>query len=155
MAHGGPTGDPRVTAHLSTVPVCPTAAGWSQGEQHCACFDADYKVRWDSALHLCEGVAPDFQGLEAGLATQALRQLKLDGQSQKDNVKMALSAALGSGMKLVSMLRLVLAIFSARCGEALEDLEHIVHHCPAWSAKRREVGIPASALEPPHVLSCM
>eukprot|EP00971_Amphidinium_carterae_P222183 4410052-Amphidinium_carterae.2 len=33
-----------------------------------------------------------------------------------------------------------------RCGEAVEDLEHIVHQCPAWSAD------PASLLEAPSCL---
>eukprot|EP00971_Amphidinium_carterae_P133451 2643211-Amphidinium_carterae.1 len=59
-------------------------------------------------------------GRDSGLATQTLRQLKLDGQSQKD----------------IGDLRV-------RCGEAVEDLEHIVHHCLAWAA------LPASALEAP------
>eukprot|EP00971_Amphidinium_carterae_P168976 3347521-Amphidinium_carterae.1 len=74
--------------------------GWCQGEQHFSDFtwyDADYKVKWDSALHLCKGVADmrlDFQDLEAGLATQALRQLILDGQSQKDTVKTVTKRAL-------------------------------------------------------------
>eukprot|EP00971_Amphidinium_carterae_P119498 2367214-Amphidinium_carterae.1 len=36
-----------------------------------------------------------------------------------------------------------------RCGEAVEDLEHIVHHCPAWAAERREVELPVSALAAP------
>eukprot|EP00971_Amphidinium_carterae_P327379 6458705-Amphidinium_carterae.3 len=36
-----------------------------------------------------------------------------------------------------------------RCGEAVEDLEHIVHHCAAWAAERREVVLPACALEAP------
>eukprot|EP00971_Amphidinium_carterae_P316674 6294663-Amphidinium_carterae.1 len=33
--------------------------------------------------------------MDTGLATQTLRQLQLDGQSQKDSVKIALNAALG------------------------------------------------------------
>eukprot|EP00971_Amphidinium_carterae_P012396 243964-Amphidinium_carterae.1 len=66
----------------------PTSDGWRRGYQRFSWADAYYKVKWDSALHLCRGVAdsrPDFQGLDSGLATQALRQLKLDGQSQNDN----------------------------------------------------------------------
>eukprot|EP00971_Amphidinium_carterae_P083406 1650760-Amphidinium_carterae.4 len=84
-------------------------------------------LKWDSALQLCKDSEvsdsrPDFQGLASGLATQALRQLKLDGQSQKLDKKTVL--------------------------KAVEDLEHnvIVHHCPAWSAERREVELSASAL---------
>eukprot|EP00971_Amphidinium_carterae_P225881 4479955-Amphidinium_carterae.1 len=42
------------------------------------------------------------------------------------------------------MLSLVLAIFVAA-----EDLEHIVHHCPACAAERREVALPASVLDAP------
>eukprot|EP00971_Amphidinium_carterae_P277121 5499282-Amphidinium_carterae.1 len=36
-----------------------------------------------------------------------------------------------------------------RCGEAVENLEHIVHHFPACAAERREVALPASALDAP------
>eukprot|EP00971_Amphidinium_carterae_P198367 3937000-Amphidinium_carterae.1 len=107
-------------------------------EQHFACSHADYKVKWDSAAQHCKEVAEsrrDCQGLDSGLATQALRQLKLDGQSQKDNVETA--REFGDGDLCV------------RCGEAVEDLEHIAHHCPAWAAERREVALPASALKAP------
>eukprot|EP00971_Amphidinium_carterae_P118148 2340889-Amphidinium_carterae.2 len=34
-----------------------------------------------------------------------------------------------------------------RCGdsgEAVEDLEHIVHHCPHWDKERRESGLPTT-----------
>eukprot|EP00971_Amphidinium_carterae_P227655 4515711-Amphidinium_carterae.1 len=77
------------------------------------------------------------QHVDFGLATQALKQLKLDGQNQKDNVQMALNAACGpsgSGMRLVSTLSLELAISEF----AVKDLDHIVHHCPAWHTERRE-----------------
>eukprot|EP00971_Amphidinium_carterae_P098676 1951447-Amphidinium_carterae.1 len=68
-----------------------TEHGWCQDDQNFAWDEADYKVKWDSALHLdVTNARPDFQGLEAGLATQTLTQVKLDGQSQKDNVKTAL-----------------------------------------------------------------
>eukprot|EP00971_Amphidinium_carterae_P238124 4727201-Amphidinium_carterae.3 len=40
-----------------------------------------------------------------------------------------------------------------RCGEAVEDLEHIVHHCPAWATERREVELAASALDALPALS--
>eukprot|EP00971_Amphidinium_carterae_P103428 2047754-Amphidinium_carterae.1 len=76
-----------------------TLDGRRQGNQHFTWADADYKVKWVSSLHLCKEVSetrPDFPGLDSGLATQTLRQLKLDdGQSQKDNVKSAPNAALG------------------------------------------------------------
>eukprot|EP00971_Amphidinium_carterae_P181504 3600964-Amphidinium_carterae.2 len=52
-------------------------------------------------------------------------------------------------MKLVSMLiEFGVGDLCVRCGEAVEDLDPIVHHCPAWSAERCEVRIPASALHP-------
>eukprot|EP00971_Amphidinium_carterae_P332199 6466234-Amphidinium_carterae.3 len=73
---------------------------------------------------------PDFQGMETGLATQALRQLKLDGQIR-------VHAEFGVGDLCV------------RCREAVDDLEHIGHHCPAWNVERREVGMLASALDTP------
>eukprot|EP00971_Amphidinium_carterae_P247338 4911967-Amphidinium_carterae.4 len=48
----------------------PTPNGWRQGDQHFTWDEADYKVKWDSALQLCKEVAdlgPDFQGLDSGL----------------------------------------------------------------------------------------
>eukprot|EP00971_Amphidinium_carterae_P255374 5069779-Amphidinium_carterae.1 len=93
---------------------------------------------------------PDFQGLDSGLATQALRQLKLDGQSQKDNVKTALNAVLG-GVWHEARVHAEFGVgdLCVRCSEAVEDLEHIVHHCPAWAAEKREVELPAFALKVP------
>eukprot|EP00971_Amphidinium_carterae_P081680 1616009-Amphidinium_carterae.1 len=55
----------------------PTDTMWRQGEQRFTWDEADYKLKWDSALQLCKEVAdsrPDFQGLPSGL-----------GQSQKDS----------------------------------------------------------------------
>eukprot|EP00971_Amphidinium_carterae_P055680 1097796-Amphidinium_carterae.1 len=91
----------------------------------------------------------DFQGLASGLATQTLRQLKLDGQSQKDSVKSALNAALGGVWHEVANSVFEVGEMCVRCGEAVEDLEHIVHHCPAWASERREVELPAAALKAP------
>eukprot|EP00971_Amphidinium_carterae_P243567 4836953-Amphidinium_carterae.1 len=79
---------------------------------------SDYKVKWDSALHHCQGAAearPDFQGLEVGLATQALRQLKLHGQCRKDNAKTALRAALG-GVWHEARVHAEFGDFCVRCG---------------------------------------
>eukprot|EP00971_Amphidinium_carterae_P329083 6461369-Amphidinium_carterae.1 len=76
----------------------PTQTGWRQGDQYFSWDEADYKVKRDSALQLCKEVAdarPDFQGLASGLSMQALKQLKLAGQSQKDTVNSALNAARG------------------------------------------------------------
>eukprot|EP00971_Amphidinium_carterae_P153933 3052648-Amphidinium_carterae.2 len=95
----------------------PIDAGWRQGEQRLTWDEADYKSKWNSALQHCKEVSdsrPDFQGLASGLATQALRQLKLDGQSQKYSVKSALNAALGAKLgvwheKPVPALSLMLA----------------------------------------------
>eukprot|EP00971_Amphidinium_carterae_P200892 3986442-Amphidinium_carterae.1 len=47
-------------------------------------------IKWGSAQVLCAQVAStrsDFQRLAAGLSTSAYRQLKLDGQSQKEDRK--------------------------------------------------------------------
>eukprot|EP00971_Amphidinium_carterae_P181700 3605056-Amphidinium_carterae.1 len=44
-----------------------------------------------------------------------------------------------------------------RCGEDVENLEHIVHHCPHWNKERLEPCLPAMAQQVPpcvrfHVL---
>eukprot|EP00971_Amphidinium_carterae_P330466 6463512-Amphidinium_carterae.1 len=118
----------------------PTPEGWRQGKQHFTWPDADYKVKWDFALHLCKmaEARPDCQGLVSGLSTQSLRQFKLDGQSQKDTVKTALNAALGGVWHEVR----VHAVFEV--GELC-----VRHHCPAWAAEGREVAPPTSALDAP------
>eukprot|EP00971_Amphidinium_carterae_P286159 5682109-Amphidinium_carterae.1 len=36
-----------------------------------------------------------------------------------------------------------------RCSEGVENLEHIVHHCPHWNKERRESGLPSHAHEAP------
>eukprot|EP00971_Amphidinium_carterae_P049576 977221-Amphidinium_carterae.2 len=41
-----------------------------------------------------------------------------------------------------------------RCGEAVENLEHIVHNCPHWNKKCRESGFLIHALEAP-ACACM
>eukprot|EP00971_Amphidinium_carterae_P038184 750457-Amphidinium_carterae.1 len=94
------------------------------------------------ALHLCKEVAearPDFQGLDSGLATQALRKLSLNGQSQKDNVKSDLNDALG-GVWQEARVHSVFEVgeLCVRRGETVKDLEHIVHHCPVWAADGHE-----------------
>eukprot|EP00971_Amphidinium_carterae_P265560 5268159-Amphidinium_carterae.2 len=101
----------------------PIDTGWRQGEQCFTWDEADYKVKWDSAMQLCKEVAdsrPDFQGLASGLATQTLRQLKLDGQSYD------------------------VGDICVRCGEAC-----IIVLLGARAAEKREVALPASALEAP------
>eukprot|EP00971_Amphidinium_carterae_P213826 4243690-Amphidinium_carterae.1 len=116
--------------------LTPTADGWRPGDQNFAWSDSEYMVKWGSALQLCKGGAkarPDFQGLDAGLATKALRRLKLDGQSEKNNVKTALNAALGGVWHEARV--------HAEFG--VGDL------CVRCGAERREVGISAPALEAP------
>eukprot|EP00971_Amphidinium_carterae_P210551 4178016-Amphidinium_carterae.1 len=130
----------------------PLSTFWRQGAQHFTWYDADYKAKWDFALHLCKGVAdtrPDFQGLGAGLATQTFRQLKLDGQSQKDNVKTALNAALG-GVWHEARVHAEFGVgdLCVRCG-LWRILSTLCNSCPAWKAERREVGMPASAPDTP------
>eukprot|EP00971_Amphidinium_carterae_P238850 4741452-Amphidinium_carterae.1 len=84
-------------------------------------------------------------GSRSGLATQTLRQLKLDGQSQTDSVKFALNADLGGVWHEVRANSVSeVGEVCVRCGEVVEDLEHT-----AWAAERREVALPASALEAP------
>eukprot|EP00971_Amphidinium_carterae_P253257 5028104-Amphidinium_carterae.1 len=116
----------------------PAQTGWRQGDQYSSWDEADYKVNWDSALQLSKEVTAirlDFQGLDSGLSTQALRQLKLDGQSQKDTVRIALNAALGGVWHEARANVFDVGDWCVRCGEAVEDLEHIVHQCPAWAAE--------------------
>eukprot|EP00971_Amphidinium_carterae_P018620 367147-Amphidinium_carterae.2 len=120
----------------------PTAGGWRQGESI------------SPGLMLTTRLSrPDFQGFDFGLPTQALRPLNMDGQSQKDNVKTALG---GVWHEAHVHAEFGVGDLCIPCGEAAEDLEHIVHHCPAGNAEhrevgsqRREVGAPASALDVP------
>eukprot|EP00971_Amphidinium_carterae_P121095 2398538-Amphidinium_carterae.3 len=61
-------------------------------------WDEVLRAGWDSAQVLCAKVAStraDFAGLDAGLSTSSYRQLKLDGQNQKEDRKVAYDAALG------------------------------------------------------------
>eukprot|EP00971_Amphidinium_carterae_P305779 6077018-Amphidinium_carterae.1 len=72
--------------------------GWISNGQWFLWDEATLRAKWDSAQVLCADVArtrPDFEGLAPGLSTAAFRQLKLDGQSQKEERKAALNAALG------------------------------------------------------------
>eukprot|EP00971_Amphidinium_carterae_P299045 5941136-Amphidinium_carterae.1 len=83
----------------------PTDTGWRQGGHFVKRFRT-----------------PDL----SGLATQSLRQLKLDGQSQKDSVTSALNAALGGVWHEVRANSVFeVGDMCVRCGEAVEDFEHI------------------------------
>eukprot|EP00971_Amphidinium_carterae_P008401 165722-Amphidinium_carterae.2 len=113
------------------------------GRSHCAC-----QVGLRSGFARRTG--PDFAGLAAGLCTFSYRRLKLDGQSQKEDRKAALTAALG-GVWHEERAHAAFQVgdICVRCAEAVENLEHIVHHCPRWNKERRESGLPAHALEAP------
>eukprot|EP00971_Amphidinium_carterae_P195769 3884800-Amphidinium_carterae.2 len=79
-----------------------------------------------------------------------LEQLKFDGQSQNEDRKAALNAALGGvwhGERVHSAFQD--GDTCVRCGEAVENLEHLVHHCPDWNKERRESGLPIHVLEAP------
>eukprot|EP00971_Amphidinium_carterae_P056708 1121160-Amphidinium_carterae.1 len=128
----------------------PTPEGWRQGDPYFLLMPTTKSSGILACTCAVADTRPDFQGLDSSLATQALRQLKLDGQSQKHNVRMTLNVALG-GVWHEAHVHAEFGVgdLSVRCGEVFEDLEHIVHHCPASNAKRRQVVLPASALEVP------
>eukprot|EP00971_Amphidinium_carterae_P345661 6486743-Amphidinium_carterae.1 len=84
----------------------PTDTGWRQGGRCFTWDEADYR-RFPTRL--------DFQGLDSGFATQTLKQLKLDGQSQKDSVKIVLNAALGGVWReagAIPFLKLAIYVFA-------------------------------------------
>eukprot|EP00971_Amphidinium_carterae_P351212 6491977-Amphidinium_carterae.1 len=107
----------------------PTSAQFEPG------IDASQLVSW-TGRYLIEGLA-------LGLSTSAYRQLKLDGQSQKDDRKAALNAALG-GVWHEERAHSAFQVgdICVRCGEDVENLEHIVLHCPHWNKERREACLP-------------
>eukprot|EP00971_Amphidinium_carterae_P029589 582151-Amphidinium_carterae.1 len=72
----------------------PAHGGWTCNGQRFSWDEATLRAKWDSAQVLCAEVArtrKDFEGLAAGLSTSAYRQLRLDGQSQKEDRKAALN----------------------------------------------------------------
>eukprot|EP00971_Amphidinium_carterae_P001818 36575-Amphidinium_carterae.2 len=108
----------------------PAHGGWTCKGQWFLWDEATLRAKWDLAQVLCAEVARtngDFEGLAAGLSTCAYRQLKLDGQSQKEDRKAALNAALGGVWHEER---------AHSAGEGVENLEHIVHHCPHWNKER-------------------
>eukprot|EP00971_Amphidinium_carterae_P027136 534916-Amphidinium_carterae.1 len=86
--------------------------------------------------------APDLTS-RAWLSASAYRQLKLDGQSQKEDRKAPLNAALG-GVWHEERAHSAFQVGDTcvRCGEAVENLEHVVLHCPHWNKERREACLP-------------
>eukprot|EP00971_Amphidinium_carterae_P049949 984554-Amphidinium_carterae.2 len=116
----GPIGNLRQMAdRLHWVPI---DASWRQGEQCFTWNEADYKDTWDLAMQLCEEVS------HSRLVWIPALRLRPSGN-----------------WNLIGKI----CVRSLRCVEALEDLEHIVHHCPAWAAESREVVLPVSALDAP------
>eukprot|EP00971_Amphidinium_carterae_P135645 2687497-Amphidinium_carterae.1 len=108
-------------------------------------------MQWTVAL--CAEVArtkPDFEGLATGLSTAAYKQLKLHVQSQKEDRKSAINAALGGVWheERAHSAFHVGDIF-VRYGEEVENLEHIVLHCPHWNKERREACLPSHTLVAP------
>eukprot|EP00971_Amphidinium_carterae_P340640 6479084-Amphidinium_carterae.1 len=81
-------------------------------------------------------------------STSAYRQLRLDGQSQKEDRKAALNAALG-GMWHEERAHSAFQVGNTcvRSGEGVENLERIVFHCPHWNKERCEAGLPSHAQE--------
>eukprot|EP00971_Amphidinium_carterae_P176094 3490676-Amphidinium_carterae.1 len=162
MAHGGPMGGPRVAADLCTVrgflgrsPEQGKGGGRGPirnltvlvgllllkvGVKEISTSLANGLMLTTKSIGSLRCTS-DFQGLDSGLgrlATQTLRQLKLDGESQKDNVKTALNAALGGVWHEARVhAKFGVGDLCVRFGEAVADLEHIVHHCPAWSLVSR------------------
>eukprot|EP00971_Amphidinium_carterae_P176424 3498153-Amphidinium_carterae.1 len=115
----------------------PDEEGWRCGGQWFSWDEAALQAKWHSAQVLYAKVAStraDFEGLAASFSIASFRQLKLNGQSQKEDRKSAPNAALGAFQ---------VGDFCVKCGEAVENLEHIVHHCPHWRKKRCESGLPA------------
>eukprot|EP00971_Amphidinium_carterae_P218025 4328230-Amphidinium_carterae.1 len=49
----------------------------------------------------------------------------------------------GFGTKNVPTLPSEVGDTCVRCGEDVENLEHIVLHCPHWNKERREACLPA------------
>eukprot|EP00971_Amphidinium_carterae_P036590 719341-Amphidinium_carterae.1 len=131
----------------------PARGGWISNGQWFSWDEATLRAKWDSAQVLCAEVArtrPDFEGLAPGLSTSAYRQLKLDGQSQKEERKAALNAALG-GVWHEERAHSAFQVgdVCVRCGEDVENLEHIVLHCPHWNKERREACLPEHAAVAP------
>eukprot|EP00971_Amphidinium_carterae_P050924 1002665-Amphidinium_carterae.2 len=76
--------------------------GWQSEDQYFTWYEADQKVKWDSAKHLLAEVAenrPDFKGLETGLSTvlstQSYRHLKKSSARVDEKSRSAVNAALG------------------------------------------------------------
>eukprot|EP00971_Amphidinium_carterae_P002423 48004-Amphidinium_carterae.1 len=124
----------------------PALGSWTCNGQWFSWDEATLRAKWDFAQVLCAEVArtrPDFEGLALSLSTSAYRQLKLDGQSQKEDRKAALNAALG-GVWHEERAHSAFQVgdICVRCGEEADNLEHIVLHCPHWNKERREACLP-------------
>eukprot|EP00971_Amphidinium_carterae_P233310 4630645-Amphidinium_carterae.1 len=86
-------------------------------------------AKWGSAQVLCADVAStwaDFDGLAAG------SRLAKEGAWLEERVHSAFQ----------------FGDLCVKCSEAVENLEHIVYHCPHWNKERCESGLPATAQSP-------
>eukprot|EP00971_Amphidinium_carterae_P011712 230580-Amphidinium_carterae.2 len=171
MDHGGPAADPQVSADLSTVRVwnrrilagklelplepClwdsvgrrpiarkrqradtqPKAAGrsaWLVTSRRRLDLP---RSAWDSAQVLCAQVASTRRDFDqrAWLPAEARKTGRLGGVWHEERAHSAFQV----GDTCV------------RCGEAVENHEQIVHHCPHWNKETRESGLPTHAQEAP------
>eukprot|EP00971_Amphidinium_carterae_P297593 5912452-Amphidinium_carterae.1 len=70
---------------------------WAKGANVRGWYEADYRVKWDSARALLADVAAklvDFAGLDTGLSTPTIRYLKESTAKVDDRSRSAVNAAL-------------------------------------------------------------
>eukprot|EP00971_Amphidinium_carterae_P197171 3913504-Amphidinium_carterae.1 len=101
----------------------------SRDDQFFTWYEADYRVKWDSARVLCADVAterPDFVGLETGLSAQRFRHLKKAATRVDERSRSAVNASLGG-------------VWRKR---RWWTSPHIMFRCPHWHEERRQVELP-------------
>eukprot|EP00971_Amphidinium_carterae_P177740 3525579-Amphidinium_carterae.1 len=85
-----------------------------------------------------------------GLCASALCQGRGHSQKVLEEQRAALNADLGRARhEERAHSAFQVGALWVSCGEAVENLEHIVHHCLHWHKKRRESGVPALAWQAP------
>eukprot|EP00971_Amphidinium_carterae_P100924 1996721-Amphidinium_carterae.2 len=122
--------------------------GRSQG-QWFSWDKAALRAKWDSAQVLCAKVAAtraDFEGLAAGLSTAALAAQPARAKPERGAASCTQRRSVWHEEHAHSNFQV--SDLCVRCGEAVKNLEHIVHHCPHWHKERREPGLPAHAQQP-------
>eukprot|EP00971_Amphidinium_carterae_P191710 3804035-Amphidinium_carterae.2 len=132
----------------------PDEGGWRSQGQLFSWDEAVLKAKWDSARYF--KIAPRLLALVLTLkAWLPVSLLPLSGNSNW------MARTRKRRGKLPSMLPLEVwheehahsafqvGDLCARCGEAVENLEHIVLHYPHWHKERRESALPASAQQAP------